>query len=533
MKAMRFAPLAVLLPLLLGAAVLTLWLITTVFATFEPEPSVELSDYNAGVNADVTDTFSVPAGDVNYDIEVLYTPPEWSVASDADTAGVAEVGQIDIAQTLGLAVDPAAPCNVVLARSFDLLNCTTQGPGFITTGDLLAGTWNGYQPVCPGGNERQVCQYPDFLDDLFPVRPRARYCSHAVITAGIESAINVLVFDPGTDLGNGIPNDPDWGYPTVTVLNDTGVDRPAQPGILTDFCTPTTRGTTIFGQVDSIPVRTNPQYGGVYTFRSWSRGLPDADGDGIENRLDTCPYDPNDGDPRIVMDGDADRDGLDAACDPSGWTIDEDGDSYVNRADNCPLVPNGLAPGQTNQADADGDDIGDVCDLDPAVVDGVQPDFTAEFDVNIIGPPPPTATPEPTPTPPPPSPIDFGMTNLLAAPQSFANPWPSGVKLAVFAATADNAGTQPSPASLSLQLIRMNLTCPAPLVLPISPYSLTLDPGDQALRAWLVIFRRCGDPSPPVDYVAAATVAAPGDGNLRNNTVTSTIDVKQRRWWGR
>jgi hypothetical protein len=239
----------------------------------------------------------------------------------------------------------------------------------------------------------------------------------------------------------------------------------------------------------------------------------------LENRLDPCPYTPNEGDPRIPGDGDADRDGLDNACDPSGWNIDEDGDSYVNRADNCPLVPNGLAPGQTNQADADGDDIGDVCDQDPAVVDGVQPDFTAEFDVNIEGPPPP-------------EPVDYGVVNLVPPSLSLVNPRLFRFQFGVFTATAESLGAPPDgPASLSLRLDRVNRTCPAPFVLPISPYSLTLDSGDHAQRAWLVLFRRCGDPSPPVDYIATAAVSAPGDSNPDNDALSTPIDVQRPRSW--
>ncbi len=94
----------------------------------------------------------------------------------------------------------------------------------------------------------------------------------------------------------------------------------------------------------------------------------DADGDGVEEALDTCAgyHNPSQAD----ADGDAhgdpcdncaaasnpdqsniDGDALGDACDP-----DMDGDGVPNGADNCPTVPN---PGQQ---DGDGDGKGDACD---------------------------------------------------------------------------------------------------------------------------------------------------------------------------
>ena len=122
----------------------------------------------------------------------------------------------------------------------------------------------------------------------------------------------------------------------------------------------------------------NPSEEGTYTFTIIAVGLPDTDGDGLENTLDTCPFDPNLGDPRIRADGDEDGDGLDAACDPDDDEVnsDQDLDGYLNRQDNCPLIANGEEG--TNQEDSDvdedGDDqsdfIGDDCDTDPLVFNG-------------------------------------------------------------------------------------------------------------------------------------------------------------------
>jgi hypothetical protein len=105
-----------------------------------------------------------------------------------------------------------------------------------------------------------------------------------------------------------------------------------------------------------VPLFTNPAPG-RYQFILTAFGQRDADGDGIDNTLDTCPFDANQGDPRVKGEGDADEDGLDAACDPNDFdpNPDQDGDGYLNRVDLCPLVP-------STQKDSDGDGIGDECD---------------------------------------------------------------------------------------------------------------------------------------------------------------------------
>lgn len=127
-----------------------------------------------------------------------------------------------------------------------------------------------------------------------------------------------------------------------------------------------------------INLITNPKEEGTYTFTTASLGQRDADGDGYENNLDTCPLITNVGDPRAKGVGDVDEDGLDAACDPNDMVTnsDQDGDGYVNRQDNCPLVANGEEG--SNQKDSDRNDqgqprpdrIGDDCDPNPGVPDG-------------------------------------------------------------------------------------------------------------------------------------------------------------------
>jgi len=226
--------------------------------------------------------------------------------------------------------------------------------------------------------------------------------------AGVEILLQFLIFEPGTFINENIPNDVELGYPTVTLLQNIGdPDVDPIPSAITDFCTPLTTNNVSFaltrdnpctdentpvdeldplcevtgatlnfpepGEGISVPdesgltLFTNPQ-DGTYTFTIISAGQRDADGDGLENSLDTCAFVPNVGDPRIGT-GDLDIDGLDAACDPNddpltgGTNSDEDLDGYLNRQDNCPLDPNG--ENEDNQRDTDNDGIGDACDTDP------------------------------------------------------------------------------------------------------------------------------------------------------------------------
>jgi hypothetical protein len=238
----------------------------------------------------------------------------------------------------------------------------------------------------PSGNYRAVDHYPSFVRTMYSAEPRARYFGVSYIAPlNTWVVVQFVVFEPGANIAAGIPNNADWGYGSLTVVNNPTVSDPSSSA--GDFCTPFNSENTVFGESEGSAVRTNPPHGGTYLFRSWSRGLPDADGDGFENSIDTCPYyaDPPSENPRTTRGPDGDS--IMSSCDPApatscwpgapGSNDNCDNDKFANTADNCPQIAN------NEQADADGDGIGDDCDANQNSIDGSRPTKTVGKAVQI------------------------------------------------------------------------------------------------------------------------------------------------------
>jgi hypothetical protein len=301
----------------------------------------------------------------------------------------AQVGHLTSDAVLGLI---GGACNQLIPVEFNMLNGSIDIEDTVSFDDLDDNGTRDYADDADGDDVfNAIEQYPEYITRLFegednpdyPLQPIRRSAGITPV-AGIPVLLQFLVFPPGTLIDEDIPNGPELGFPSVTLLQNAGdPDVNPEPGAITDFCTPLTSHNETFGtSVDNnltpddesgVKLQVTPT-DGKYVFSGVSFGQRDADGDSYENSFDTCPYDPNDGDPRTVNSGDLDGDGLDSACDPSddpaagGTNSDQDGDGYLNRQDNCPLISNG--EDTTNQNDNDTDSIGDECDRDPGTVDG-------------------------------------------------------------------------------------------------------------------------------------------------------------------
>jgi hypothetical protein len=380
--------------------------------SFHPEVDAQVSYDEHNANADITTIFNVPGTDYNYKVLVSFTPSEF-IPEAADVPIGAKAGTIDSKATLGLL---NGPCSTPLSPHFDLLWASTNTSQTCTFDEQ-------FEDSTTPGLKKGVVLYPDLLTRMLPgITPVERLWGWANVSGTLVS-ISLVILEPGS---LGYPAD--YGWPSISVLNDIGDPGaiPAQGDAITDFCTPLDSTTVVYGMSkdnaataadeSGHEVRRNPAYGGTYTFRWYTESFADADGDGYENYLDTCPFDVNlDASPKLSGSAsDPDGDGIDSACDPAPATPcwpgapgpmanDCDFDGYYNRGDNCPLVANGPVEESPPQKDSDTDEIGDACDTHPNQVDGKPIKLTLEADVAIRGPaaptPTPTATAEVSPTP--------------------------------------------------------------------------------------------------------------------------------------
>jgi len=347
-------------------------------SSFSPTFSVKVSDTSPGANGTVTQSVSIPFPDSNFDSFLFFYPSGWTI--NGDTTGVpngAVVGSISSVVTLGVLNSPCG--GLVLAPVIPMQSATTaQSPTVSFSG--------GFADISPSNFLRDgVDNYSSYLNTLFPPflvgAPVARQFGITVVS-GVPVQVNLLTLAPGALSFAGFPAA--LGYPTAAILNDP---TSAVPGLITDFCSPFSTAATTLGISANYPVTpaneagfavlANPAAPGTHGFGSFATSERDADSDGLENTIDTCPFAvntdaPTRGPGTFSLVGNPDGDGIDSACDPTPGAnsgINADGDGFLNRQDNCPLVFNNDAPGPV-QFDSDADGIGDACDPSPAVPDG-------------------------------------------------------------------------------------------------------------------------------------------------------------------
>jgi hypothetical protein len=369
--------------------------------SFNPTWTVSFANTVADTPSDITFQFDIPEGDVMFGplahtTMVTFAPTAWQITPSSEIdIGVALMTR-DVTETIGLM---NGPCNTPLPLYCEFLNATTDKSQTVTFED-------GFDDSNGDGNIDFIDMYPDFNDRILgPAQPVVREVGIEEV-GGVKILAQTFIYEPGATIG-GQTLDPALGRPLVNFHNNQGDPEVApMPGPITDDCTPLTATAVGFGTAeDGTVLWKNPKEAGTYTTYTLFVGLRDADGDGHDNTLDTCPLAADaDWDPRAasaVGPGDADGDGLPSSCDPddNDANADEDGDGYSNRGDNCPLMANGVADAD-NQKDSDFDGIGDACDPNPNDADseGEAPEVVLSQDVTITA--AAAATPSPTVAPP-------------------------------------------------------------------------------------------------------------------------------------
>jgi hypothetical protein len=330
---------------------------------FHPSFGVEVGDASAGSNSDVTITTALPEDEVNFQAFFMTIPDEWHIVPGCAISLGTTVETVGWLTTLGLLNNP---CSNPVAVQFSMRNASTDPTNLMDFVDDDGNLVDGFEKDKDGSGLPDVIErYPDLLDSTFAGRVPLRRAVGISTIAGIPVIAQTLIFSPLDELA---------GQTLVILFQDFPTARTTiSRSPFTDQCAPFSLKLTELGtSPDGIVLERNPA-AGTYTFATTAFGLRDADGDGVENNLDTCPFDVNVGNPRVPGNGDADEDGLDAACDPNDLAAnaDQDGDNTLNRGDLCPLVPGLDRSGA--QKDADLDQIADECDIygkGPDVGDG-------------------------------------------------------------------------------------------------------------------------------------------------------------------
>jgi hypothetical protein len=361
---------------------------------FDPSFELVFTRQDPQAPTGLTVQFNLEQG-MQFSAAVFYISRDWGVAQGEAIPVGTRVGGLEATETFGF-INGA--CNTPIPIEAELFNASLDSTNQVSFDDLESE--EGLDPSTEGFGTRDFAEdkdanglldaidhYPDFLSAAFgDVLPLIRMAGVTYV-GGVPILLQFLIFAPGTRLNLPDPaltqliaEDPQSGYPMLVVIQDFhDPDGPHNPSPITDYCAPRETAISFFAPDGGPPLFVNPQ-AGSYGFTLVGLSKRDADNDGIENSLDSCPLVASTGDPTVLNDGDADSDGLDAACDPNDelLTADIDEDGYLNRHDNCPLVPNGqtivshgiLIDSSTTQTDQDFDDIGHVCDPNPESPDG-------------------------------------------------------------------------------------------------------------------------------------------------------------------
>ncbi len=320
---------------------------------FHPSFAATVSDAAAGASADLTYEITLAADQPNFQAFFITIPERWHIVPGCAIPLGETVENVDWITTLGI-INSA--CNALIPIQFTMRNASTDPSEPFDFIDDNGNLVDGFEKDKDGSGLADVIEkYPDLLDNSFAGRVPLRRAVGLSTIGGVPVIAQTLVFGPLDEVA---------GQTLVILFQDFPTARTTvSRSVITDQCTPFSLTLKELGAGDKGEVLQQNPTAGSDTFALTAFGLRDADGDGIENALDTCPFDVNVGHPTVVGDGDADQDGLDAACDPNDLSanIDQDGDGTLNRGDLCPLVPGHDLAGE--QKDSDLDQIGDECDV--------------------------------------------------------------------------------------------------------------------------------------------------------------------------
>ena len=353
---------------------------------------VTVTNTATSANSNITVDFTIDSPHALAEAHASLIPSAFAVANDAAIPNGAKVGGLSITANES---QSNATCSSSASLAYDLFDATTATGNVLgNTPAIPSATWPGFLDTNANNLPDAVDKYPSFLNTLYPgLTPRSR--AYGFVLSGsstpINRVINVLVFDPGTAVPGLTPLSASLGYIVVVVQQDPTA-TPAV-SVINEACTSfqytrqdnglSADNPATAANEGGVAYRTNPSANGSYTFMEYLRSRRDHDNDGIENQLDSCPFDstpswdPRSADPVDDFDGDGlpgqDNLGMSGeqllagtGCDPTPLTANSnpDGDSFLNRQDNCPLVSN------STQVDPDNDGIGDACDFVDGAADG-------------------------------------------------------------------------------------------------------------------------------------------------------------------
>jgi len=263
--------------------------------TYKPTNIYSVGTNTAGVASNTTTSVSIPSPDYNYEDSSMYN--FGPIAGETEPGGnfpiASWMGELNSTTTLGLL---NGRCLSGIGPAFKLFNAS------LDTNDALLpaqSAWTNTATLPPDANADDIPDYlqkyphflnlmldPDGAGDKPPLVPYARYAGHKLVSTS-WMLIQIVILTPGqlaqlpaikAQMG------PELGWGILTVLNNP-IDQIENPGAVSDFCTPLTSITTLYGTtaVGSNPPDPigNPSHYGPYNVGAAATTLTAACGPSV------------------------------------------------------------------------------------------------------------------------------------------------------------------------------------------------------------------------------------------------------------